>query len=50
MFQLADKAGFIQTILSKIQGLFKDFLRRSYSFQGLKVYENPVISVKILLQ
>ena len=25
MFQLADKAGFIQAILSKIQGIFKDF-------------------------
>ena len=25
MFQLADKTGFIQAILSKIQGLFKDF-------------------------
>ena len=32
--------GFIQPSLNKIQGLFKDFLRLSYSFQGLKVYEN----------
>ena len=31
--------GLIQESLSKIQGLFKDFLRLSYSFQGLKVYE-----------
>ena len=30
---------FIQASLSEIQGLFKDFLRLSYSFQGLKVYE-----------
>ena len=42
--------GFIQASLSKIQGLFKDFSRLSYSFQGLKVYENPDLSVKTLLQ
>ena len=29
--------GFIQGSLSKIQGLFKDFSRIFYSFQGLKV-------------
>ena len=29
---------------------FKDFSRLSYSFQGLKVNENPDLSVKILLQ
>ena len=34
----------------KIQGLFKDFSKLSYSFQGLKVYENPDLSVKILLK
>ena len=28
--------GFIQASLSKIQGIFKDFSRPSYSFQGLK--------------
>ena len=38
--------GFIQASLSKIQGL----PRLSYSFQGLKVYENPDLSVKVLLQ
>ena len=32
-------SGFIQASLSKIQGLFKDFLRLSYSFQGVKVDE-----------
>ena len=32
--------GFIQAGLSKIQGLFKDFLRFSYSFQGLKYIKN----------
>ena len=32
-------SGFIQASLSKIQGLFKDFSRLSYSFQGLKLYE-----------
>ena len=32
-------SGFIQASRSKIQGLFKDFSRLSYSFQGLKVYE-----------
>ena len=42
--------GFLQANLSKIQGLFKDLLRQSYSFQGLKVYENPDLRVKILLQ
>ena len=31
--------GFIQASLSQIQGLFKDFSRLSYTFQGLKVYE-----------
>ena len=30
-------SGFTQASLSKIGGLFKDFLRLSYSFQGLKV-------------
>ena len=29
--------GFIQGSLSKIQGLFKEFSRLFYSFQGLKV-------------
>ena len=29
--------GFIQGSLNKIQGLFKDFSRLFYSFQGLKV-------------
>ena len=40
--------GFIRASLSKIQGLFKDFLKLSYSFEGLKVYENPDFSVKTL--
>ena len=43
-------AWFIQASMSNIQGLFKDFSKPSYSFQGLKVYENPTLSVKILLQ
>ena len=30
---------FIEAKLSKIQGVFKDFWRLSYSFQGVKVYE-----------
>ena len=34
--------------LSKIQGLFKDLSRLSYSFQGLKVMKNPDLSVKML--
>ena len=29
-------SGFIQVSLSKIQGLFKDFSRLFYCFQGLK--------------
>ena len=29
--------GFIQASLSKIQGLFKEFSKLFYSFQGLKV-------------
>ena len=37
--------GFIQQSWSKIQGLYKDFLRQSYSFQGIKVYENILIQV-----
>ena len=32
---LPASAGFIQVSLSKIQGLFKDFSRLFYSFQGL---------------
>ena len=32
-------SGFIQANMSKIQGLFKDFSRLSYTFQGLKFYE-----------
>ena len=43
-------SGFLQASMSKIQGLFNDFSRLSYSFQGLKVYDNPELSVKILLQ
>ena len=31
--------GFIQASLSKIQGLFKDFISLSKNFQGLKVDE-----------
>ena len=45
------RIGFIQGSLSKIQGLFKDFSRLFYSFQGLKVSGgNTDRSVKILLQ
>ena len=36
-FRINPETGFIQASLSKIQGLFKDFLRLSFSFQGLKV-------------
>ena len=32
-------SGSIQASLGKIQGLFKDFLKSSYSFQGQQVYE-----------
>ena len=31
--------GFIQASLGKVQGLFKNFSRLSYSFQGLKFKE-----------
>ena len=44
-----DSSGFIQASMSKIQGLFKDFLRLSYSFQGLEVMKNTDLSVKFLL-
>ena len=39
MSERAPTSGFIQVSLSKIQGLFKDFSRLFYSFQGLKVQE-----------
>ena len=32
--------------MSKIQGLFKDFLKFLQQFQGLKVSENTDLSVK----
>ena len=41
---------FIQESLSKIQGLFKDFSRLFYSFQGIKVRKITDRGVKILLQ
>ena len=33
---------FMQTSVSKIQGLLKDFLILSFSFQGLEVYEKSL--------
>ena len=38
--------GFIQASLSKIQGLFKDFSRLSYSFQGLKFEKILILVLK----
>ena len=41
---------FIQASLCKIQGLFKDFERFSYCFQGLKPYIKFDLHIKILLR
>ena len=49
-FRVYDKTGFIQASMSKIQGLFKDFLKSLQQIQGLKVNEKSDLSVKILLQ